>query len=41
VVADTMNEFARRRAEFRSLLDAGGLAHLLETLEQQKRAIVG
>lgn len=41
VVADTMNEFARRRAEFRSLLDAGGLAHLLQTLEQQKRAIVG
>ncbi|MFP4269918.1 MAG: ABC transporter substrate-binding protein, partial [Alphaproteobacteria bacterium] len=39
-VADTMNEFARRRAEFRSLLDAGGLAHLLETLEEQKRAIV-
>lgn len=41
VVAETMNEFARRRAEFRSLLDAGGLAHLLETLDRQKRAIVG
>jgi hopanoid biosynthesis associated membrane protein HpnM len=41
VVAKTMNEFARRRAEFRSLLEDGGLAHLLETLAQRKRAIVG
>jgi phospholipid transport system substrate-binding protein len=41
VVAGTMNELARRRSEFRSLLDAGGLPHLLETLEQQKRALVG
>jgi ABC-type transporter MlaC component len=41
VVAQTMNEFARRRAEFRSLLEVGGLAHLLETLERQKRALVG
>ena len=41
VVAQTMNEFARRRAEFRSLLEVGGLAHLLDTLERQKRALVG
>jgi phospholipid transport system substrate-binding protein len=41
VVAGTMNELARRRAEFRSLLEAGGLSHLLDTLEQEKRALVG
>lgn len=41
VVAGTLNEFARRRAEFRSLMQAGGLPHLLETLEQQKRALAG
>jgi len=37
VVAETMNEFARRRSEFRALLGAGGLQHLLETLERQKQ----
>lgn len=37
VVAGTLNEFARRRSEFRSLLQAGGLQHLLETLERQKQ----
>lgn len=41
VVADTMNEFKRRRAEFRSLLEEGGLANLLETLARRKRALVG
>jgi hopanoid biosynthesis associated membrane protein HpnM len=40
VVAGTFNQFARRRSEFRSLLQAGGLSHLLETLEQQTRALV-
>jgi phospholipid transport system substrate-binding protein len=32
VVDGTLNELARRRAEFRALLDAGGLDHLLATL---------
>ena len=41
IVAGTMNELARRRAEFRSLLEAGGLPHLLDTLEREKRALVG
>jgi hopanoid biosynthesis associated membrane protein HpnM len=41
VVAGTLNEFARRRSEFRSLMQAGGLSHLLETLERQKRALAG
>lgn len=41
VVADTMNEFERRRAEFRALLAEGGLSELLETLARRKRALVG
>jgi len=41
VVAGTLNEFARRRSEFRSLLRAGGLSHLLETLERQQQALTG
>ena len=38
VVDGTMNELARRRAEFRSLLEAGGLDHLLATLVAQTEA---
>ncbi len=41
VVDGTMNELARRRAEFRSLLEAGGLEHLLATLEAQTAARLG
>jgi hypothetical protein len=33
-----MNELARRRAEFRALLQAGGIDNLLATLEAQTRA---
>ena len=38
VVDGTMNELARRRAEFRALLEAGGIDNLLATLEAQTRA---
>ncbi len=41
VVDGTMNELARRRAEFRALLDAGGLSNLLATLEAQTEARLG
>ena len=41
VVDDTMNELARRRAEFRALLEAGGLENLLATLDAQTRARLG
>jgi phospholipid transport system substrate-binding protein len=41
VVDGTMNELARRRAEFRALLDAGGLENLLATLEAQTQARLG
>jgi phospholipid transport system substrate-binding protein len=38
VVDGTMNELARRRAEFRSLLQAGGIDNLLATLAAQTQA---
>ncbi len=38
VVDGTLNELARRRAEFRALLDAGGLDHLLATLAREADA---
>jgi phospholipid transport system substrate-binding protein len=38
VVDGTMNELARRRAEFRALLEAGGLENLLATLAAQTEA---
>jgi phospholipid transport system substrate-binding protein len=41
VVDGTMNELARRRAEFRALLEAGGLSNLLATLEAQTEARLG
>ena len=41
VVDGTMNELARRRAEFRALLEAGGLSKLLATLEAQTEARLG
>lgn len=41
VVDGTMNELARRRAEFRALLEAGGLANLLATLQAQTEARLG
>jgi phospholipid transport system substrate-binding protein len=41
VVDGTMNELARRRAEFRTLLRAGGLANLLDTLDAQTTARLG
>ncbi|MFP4126395.1 MAG: ABC transporter substrate-binding protein [Alphaproteobacteria bacterium] len=41
VVDGTMNELARRRAEFRALLEVGGLENLLATLAQQTEARLG
>ena len=41
VVDGTMNELARRRAEFRALLEAGGLQNLLATLAAQTEARLG
>jgi len=38
VVDGTMNELARRRAEFRALLREGGFTNLLDTLEAQTQA---
>jgi phospholipid transport system substrate-binding protein len=38
VVDGTMNELARRRAEFRALLQEGGLTNLLDMLEARTRA---
>jgi phospholipid transport system substrate-binding protein len=41
VVDGTLNELARRRAEFRALLAEGGFDHLMTTLERQTEAAGG
>jgi len=41
VVDGTMNELARRRAEFRALLESGGLENLLAKLAAQTEARLG
>lgn len=41
VVDGALNELARRRDEFRALLDAGGIDRLLEVLEQRTAQAMG